>query len=147
LIHIKAAGTGPHRIAIMLVESSTLAEHHRRCDALLAAAREAAAASRPQLLAARVSELREALLSHFRYEEEHVFPLYEQASGVEGACEWLCAQHDDMRATLWMLGTVSAEAEPQRYQADLAELQEAFDAHAAEEESRMYPLFERLLGR
>ena len=131
----------------MLVESGTLAEHHRRCDALFAAAREAAAAARPRLLAARVAELREAVLSHFRYEEEHIFPLYEQESGAEGATEWLRAQHDDMRGILWMLGTVSAEAEPQRYQADLAELQEAFDAHAADEESRMYPLFERLLRK
>ena len=131
----------------MLLESGTLAEHHRRCDALFAAAREAAASARPQVLVARVGELREALLSHFRYEEEHVFPLYEQASGLEGATEWLCAQHDDMRAMLWILGTISPEAERTRYQAELAALQAAFDAHAADEEKRMYPVFERLLRK
>lgn len=129
----------------MLLASGTLAEHHRRCDALFAAAR--AAVARPQALVARVSELREALLSHFRYEEEHVFPLYEQASGLEGATEWLCAQHDDMRGVLWMLGTLSPESEPERYQAELAALQAAFDAHAADEENRMYPVFERLLRK
>lgn len=147
MIHIKAAGTGPHRIAIMLVESGTLAEHHRRCDALFAAARQAATADAPDKLRARVAELREALLAHFRYEEEHVFPLYEQACGEAGACGWLCAQHDDMRGVLWMLATVSAEEDRVRYRADLAELQALFEAHAADEESRMYPLFERLLGR
>lgn len=131
----------------MLLESGTLAEHHRRCDALFAAAREAAASARPQVLVARVSELREALLSHFRYEEEHVFPLYEQASGLEGATEWLCAQHDDMRGMLWLLGTISLEAERDRYQSELAALQAAFDAHAADEEKRMYPVFERLLRK
>jgi DUF438 domain-containing protein len=131
----------------MLVESGTLAEHHRRCDTLFTAAREAAAAARPQGLAARVSALREALLTHFRYEEEHVFPLYEQASGLEGATEWLCAQHDDMRGMLWLLGTISPEAERGRYQAELAALQAAFDAHAADEEKRMYPVFERLLRK
>jgi DUF438 domain-containing protein len=129
----------------MLVESGTLAEHHRRCDALFAEAR--AALARPQALVARVNELREALLSHFRYEEEHIFPLYEQASGLEGATEWLCAQHDDMRGTLWMLGTLSPETEGERYQAELAALQAAFDAHAADEEKRMYPVFERLLRK
>lgn len=129
----------------MLLASGTLAEHHRRCDALFAAAR--AAVARPQALVRRVSELREALLSHFRYEEEHVFPLYEQASGLEGATEWLCAQHDDMRGVLWMLGTLSPESEPERYQAELAALQAAFDAHAADEENRMYPVFERLLRK
>jgi len=131
----------------MLLESNTLAEHHRRCDALFRVAREAAAAARPQGLAVRVSELREALLSHFRYEEEHVFPLYEQASGLEGATEWLCAQHDDMRGMLWLLGTISPESEPDRYQSELAALQAAFDAHAADEEKRMYPVFERLLRK
>jgi DUF438 domain-containing protein len=131
----------------MLLESGTLAEHHRRCDALFRVAREAAASARQQGLAARVSELREALLSHFRYEEEHVFPLYEQASGLEGATEWLCAQHDDMRGMLWLLGTISPEAERDRYQAELAALQVAFDAHAADEEKRMYPVFERLLRK
>ena len=131
----------------MLLESGTLAEHHRRCDALFAAAREAAASARPQVLVARVSGLREALLSHFRYEEEHVFPLYEQASGLEGATEWLCAQHDDMRGMLWILGTLSADADRERYRAELAALHAAFDAHAADEESRMYPVFERMLRK
>ncbi len=129
----------------MLLESGTLAEHHRRCDALFEQAR--AAVATPQALIARVRELREALLSHFRYEEEHVFPLYEQASGLEGATEWLCAQHDDMRGILWMLGTLSPETDGRRYQAELAELQAAFDAHAADEEKRMYPVFERLLRK
>ncbi len=146
-MHIKAPGA--HRLTIigMLLESGTLAEHHRRCDTLFGAAREAAASGGARRLAARVGELREALLAHFRYEEEHIFPLYEQASGLEGATEWLCAQHDDMRGTLWLLGTLSADGEPQRYQAELASLQAAFDAHAADEETRMYPVFEKLRRR
>jgi hypothetical protein len=131
----------------MLLEQTTLAEHHRRCDALFGVARAAAAGGDARALISRVNELREALLSHFRYEEEHVFPLYEQASSAEGATEWLCAQHDDMRGMLWMLGTLSPEADRARFRADLAALQEAFDAHAADEEARMYPAFERLLKK
>ena len=131
----------------MLVHSGTLAEHNRRCDEFFTAAREAAHSARWGELGARVGALREAVLAHFRYEEEHIFPLYEQTSGLEGATEWLCAQHDDMRGAFWMLGTLSAEGEPQRYCAELAALQEAFDAHAADEESRMYPVFERMLAK
>ena len=130
----------------MLVTSSTLAEQHRRCDALFAAAREAASAGSWSLLAARMNALREALLAHFHHEEERIFPLYEETSGAEGATEALCAQHDDMRAALWILGTLSAEAESERYCAELAALQAEFDAHAADEEQRMYPVFERVLG-
>ena len=143
-MYVKAAAAAAPRIEAMLVESGTLSGHHRRCEALFGAA-QAALAGDARLLAARVSELREALLGHFRYEEEHIFPLYEQARGAAGATEWLRAQHDDMRGTLWMLGTVSAAADPQRYRTELVELQAAFAAHAADEESRMYPVFERLL--
>ncbi|MEW6689825.1 MAG: hemerythrin domain-containing protein, partial [Pseudomonadota bacterium] len=96
-------------------------------------------------IGARVNELREAVLGHFSFEEKHVFPLYEQSSGQESSTDWLRAQHDDMRGAFWVLGTLSAPDDPQRFRAELAALQAAFDAHAAEEERRMYPLFERLL--
>jgi iron-sulfur cluster repair protein YtfE (RIC family) len=130
----------------MLADSGTLALHHRRCDELFAAARHTANSTRWSELAQRINSLREAILEHFRYEEQHVFPLYEQAHGDEGGTEWLCAQHDDMRAMLWVLGSFHPEDDPQRCRAELAELQEAFDAHSADEERRMYPVFEQLLG-
>lgn len=145
-MHVKAPLPAAPTIDSMLVESGTLAEHHRRCDALFAAARQAAIARAAAEVVARVAELRDALLGHFRYEEEHVFPLYEQHSGA-ASTESLRAQHDDMRAILWVLATASAEEERARYCADLEELQAIFDTHAADEEGRMYPLFERLLGR
>ena len=122
-----------------------LAEHHRRCEALFAAAGEAADAADWGLLTARVGTLREALLEHFRHEEERIFPLYEETSGDEGATESLCAEHDDMRAALWVLATIPAALEPKRFCAELAELRSAFAAHAADEERRMYPVFERML--
>ena len=45
-----------------------------------------------------------------------------------------------------MLATCPAEADPKRYCAELAGLRSAFGAHAADEEQRMYPVFERMLG-
>lgn len=123
-----------------------LAEHHRHCDELFAAAGEAASAGNWVALVARVAAVREGLLAHFRYEEERIFPLYEETSGEEGATEALCAAHDDMRAALWVLATYSAETDSQRYCRELAELRAAFEAHAADEERRMYPVFERMLA-
>jgi DUF438 domain-containing protein len=123
-----------------------LAEHHRQCDALFVAAADAASAGDWKLLVARAGLLREALLAHFRYEEERIFPLYEQASGEEGATESLCAQHDDMRASLWTLATFSNAADLQAFSAEFAGLRAAFDAHAADEEQRMYPVFERMIA-
>lgn len=130
----------------MLVGAGTLADHHRRCDELFIAARQAANSGLWTDLEQRVNALREAVLSHFRYEEQHIFPLYEQVHGVEGGTEWLCAQHDDMRGMLWLLGSFAPASDPQRYRAELEALQAAFDAHAADEERRMYPVFEQMLG-
>ena len=145
LTQIKAAAGGASTIEPMTVASRTLAEHHRRCEELFAAARRAAGAADWSALPVCVNKLREALLEHFRYEEERLFPLYEETSGAEGATEEFCAQHDDMRATLWVLATLSPSDDRQRYRAELASLEAAFDLHAAEEERRMYPEFERLL--
>jgi DUF438 domain-containing protein len=131
----------------MTVASHTLAEHHRRCEALFAAAQRVWTAGDWAALPGCVGKLREALLEHFRYEEERLFPLYEEASGNEGATETFCAQHDDMRAALWVLATMTPADEPKRYRAELGALQAAFDAHAEEEERRMYPEFERVLRK
>ncbi len=131
----------------MLVDSGTLATHHRRCEEFFAAAERTARDRRWDQLAARVNELREAVLAHFKYEEKHVFPLYEQTSGLEGSTEWLCAQHDDMRAAFWVLATLSAETDPDRYCRELADLKADFAAHAADEETRMYPVFESMLRK
>lgn len=132
---------------MVVTASRALAGHHRHCETLFASAQRIAAAGDWAALPAAVGALREAVLEHFRYEEERLFPLYEETSGEEGATEPFCAQHDDMRAALWVLATITPADEPQRYRAELAALRAAFDAHAAEEERRMYPQFERMLER
>ena len=146
-MQVKVTPAAVARMHFMLVASTTLADHHRRCDNLFGAARAAADAANWSLLARRMEALRETMLAHFRHEEERIFPLYEETSGEEGATEYLCAQHDDMRAALWVLATLKPEAESARYCTELATLQAAFDAHAADEETRMYPVFEKMLGR
>jgi len=132
---------------MVVTASRTLAAHHRHCEALFKSAQHAAAAGNWAVLPAAVGALREAVLEHFRYEEERLFPLYEETSGEEGATEPFCAEHDDMRTSFWVLATITPADEPERYRAELDAIRAAFDAHAAEEERRMYPLFERMLER
>ena len=81
---------------MVVTASRALAAHHRHCEALFKSAQHAAAAGNWAVLPAAVGTLREAVLEHFRYEEERLFPLYEETSGEEGATEPFCAEHDDM---------------------------------------------------
>ena len=125
--------------------ADALTEHHRRCRELLAAAGEAV---RNDLATfnVRLVELRDALLGHFRFEEERLFPVYEEASGLRDATQALRMQHDDIRAILWALSSASAAHDPESCRAEFETLALLFRQHTETEESMMYPAFERTLG-
>ena len=125
--------------------ADALTEHHRRCRELLAAADEAVR-SDWGAFNTRLVELRDALLGHFRFEEERLFPVYEEASGLRDATQALRAQHDDIRAILWALSSASAAHDPESCRAEFETLALLFRQHTETEEGMMYPAFERTLG-
>ena len=125
--------------------ADALTEHHRRCRELLAAAGEAVR-SDWGAFNARLVELRDMLLGHFRFEEERLFPVYEEVSGLRDATQALRAQHDDIRAILWALSSASAAHDPESCRAEFDTLALLFRQHTETEEQMMYPAFERTLG-
>ena len=125
--------------------ADALTEHHRRCRELLAAADQAVRSDWPSFNA-RLVELRDTLLGHFRFEEERLFPVYEEASGLRDATQALRVQHDDIRAILWALSSASAAHDPESCRAEFETLALLFRQHTETEESMMYPAFERTLG-
>ncbi|MBI2747799.1 MAG: hemerythrin domain-containing protein [Burkholderiales bacterium] len=125
--------------------ADALTEHHRRCRELLAAAGEAVR-SDWSAFNARLVELRDVLLGHFRFEEERLFPVYEEVSGLRDATQALRAQHDDIRAILWALSSASAAHDPESCRAEFETLALLFRQHTETEEQMMYPAFERTLG-
>ncbi len=125
--------------------ADALTEHHRRCRELFAAADQAVREDWNSFNA-RLVELRDVLLGHFRFEEERLFPVYEELSGLRDATQALRVQHDDIRAILWALSSASAAHDPEACRAEFETLALLFRQHTDTEEEMMYPAFERTLG-
>ena len=130
----------------MSTVSAELTEHHRRCRDLFAQADAVVRAGDWSKFNARLVALREELLGHFRFEEERLFPVYEESTGQRDATQELRVQHDDIRAILWALSSASAAHDPESCRSEFETLAELFRQHTETEEGMMYPAFERTLG-
>ncbi|OGA15962.1 MAG: hypothetical protein A3I63_10455 [Betaproteobacteria bacterium RIFCSPLOWO2_02_FULL_66_14] len=130
----------------MSTVSAELTEHHRRCRDLFAQADAVVRTGEWSKFNARLVALREELLGHFRFEEERLFPVYEESTGQRDATQELRVQHDDIRAILWALSSASAAHDPESCRSEFETLSELFRQHTETEEGMMYPAFERTLG-
>jgi hypothetical protein len=127
--------------------SEPLADHHRQCDALFAAAEDAAQRGAWPAYRARVAELRDALERRFEFEESSVFPVLEGASGLPAApTEIMRREHAEMRSLLAALAAAAPERDPEGCRSELKALFGIFQRHNAREESVLYPACERILG-
>lgn len=126
--------------------SAELTEHHRRCWELFGEVEEIVRASDWHAFNRKLVALREEILGHFRFEEERLFPVYEEATGLRDGTRELRTQHDDIRAILWALSSASAAHDPESCREEFDTLALLFRQHTETEEGMMYPAFERTLG-
>src|SRR5512132_976181 len=121
-----------------------IAEEHRRCDLLLAAAEQALECGEWTAFRARIVELRTALTAHFALEEEELFPDFEQRTGVREPIADLCLQHRRMREILDALASASAAHDPGGCRAELGAFGLLYRQHKEIEESVLYPALARI---
>lgn len=124
----------------------SLAEEHRRCDVLLAAAEEALECGEWAGFRVRLAALRDRLLAHFAFEEEELFPEFERRTGLHEPTADLLLQHRRMRDILDALAAVSPAHDPEGCGAELAGFALLYRQHKECEETLMYPAFARTLG-
>ncbi len=126
--------------------SAELTDHHRRCRELFAEVGKTVRAGDWLAFGAKLVTLRDEILGHFRFEEERLFPVYEEVSGLRDGTQELRVQHDDIRAILWALSSASAAHDPESCSTEFDTLVLLFRQHTETEEGLMYPAFERTLG-
>lgn len=130
----------------MSTVSAELTVHHRRCWDLFAEVEALVRDGAWPAFNVRLIALRDEILGHFRFEEERLFPVYEDATGLRDGTQGLRAQHDDIRAILWALSSASAAHDPDSCRREFETLEALFRQHTETEEGMMYPAFERTLG-
>jgi iron-sulfur cluster repair protein YtfE (RIC family) len=126
--------------------SAELTDHHRRCWELFHEAEAIVRAGEWAAFNGKLVALRDELLGHFHFEEDRLFPVYEEATGLRDGTQELRAQHDDIRAILWALSSASAAHDPASCREEFNTLALLFRQHTETEEGLMYPAFERALG-
>jgi uncharacterized protein (DUF2249 family) len=120
-----------------------LTEEHRRCDLLLAAAGQALERGEWAAFRVRMVELRTALLAHFAFEEEELFPDFERRTGLREPIADLCLQHRRMREILDALAAVAPAHDPRGCRTELDTLGLLHRQHKEGEESILYPTLAR----
>jgi iron-sulfur cluster repair protein YtfE (RIC family) len=127
--------------------AESLSQHHRYCDRFFEAALEAAGKSDWKTFTSRIAALKDALEHHIAFEEQELFPAFEEASGMLGGpTEVMRMEHAEMRDLLDALGAAQPRVDPQGCRAELEHLHALLQGHNDKEEAVLYPACERLLG-
>jgi hemerythrin superfamily protein len=129
----------------MVSISEALSAHHRLCDDLFEGASEAADAGDWGRLRARLAALSDALTRHFAFEEDALFPAFEEATGLrEGPTAVMRLEHAHMRNLLEGLAAAAPEHDPEGCRAELDNLFVMLQQHNAKEEGVLYPACDQL---
>lgn len=128
--------------------SQFFSEHHRACDAAWAEAETAA--SKKNLPEARAAFTRFAELTrlHFRWEEDVIFPAFEDATGMHGVGPTMVMRHEH-RQVRGLLDELQRAAEAGNLDALLDHgdtLLMLLQQHNAKEEGMLYPMADQALG-
>lgn len=124
-----------------------LAEHHKYCDELFAGAEEGVAKQDWAAAGPALRRLLNALETHFRAEEDILFPAFEQASGLRsGPTEVMRGEHRQMRELLQMLQQALADKDSEAFAGAAETLLILMQQHNLKEENILYPLCERTLA-
>lgn len=118
---------------------------HRACDLLWA---EAEAAADPSAAIEAFRRFDAAMRRHLAWEEDALFPAFEQATGHHGFGPTVImrGEHDQMRALLDEMDRCAAAADLNGLLAQGDTLMMLIQQHNSKEEGMLYPMAEEALG-
>lgn len=127
--------------------SATLTQDHRHCDELFARAEERVARGDWTQAGRDFSEFMNTMEQHLRFEEDSLFPAFEQASGSRaGPTQMMRMEHEQMRALFRDMEAGLRAQEASRYLGLSETLLILMQQHNMKEEHILYRLAEQVLG-
>ncbi|MDP1652299.1 MAG: hemerythrin domain-containing protein [Rhodocyclaceae bacterium] len=131
----------------MAILTEPFRQHHKHCDDLFVEAEAAVAAkdwtNASELLAAFHTELE----THFRTEEEVLFPAFEAATGMTmGPTRMMRFEHAQMRELLDQMGTALDKPDRDNFSGAAETLLIFMQQHNMKEENILYPMCDRGLA-
>lgn len=122
-----------------------MATDHKRCDELYAQAELFVSKNNWNDAQKLASNFIDALLSHFKHEEEVLFPTFEEMSGMQhGPTEMMRHEHEQMRALVNELKVALTEQNQERYLGISETLLIYMQQHNMKEEQILYPMIDEV---
>ena len=124
-----------------------LSRHHHHCDDLFAKAEKAADEKDWETCLELAQRFVSALDSHFRSEEEDLFPAFESATGMSaGPTAVMRSEHAQMRSLVAALITAARERNSEDYFGTSETLLVFMEQHNRKEEGILYPMCDQRIA-
>jgi hemerythrin-like domain-containing protein len=131
----------------MTTLTDPLQHHHKHCDELFADAEAAVAAGDWDHGQARLTGFRDDLETHFRTEEELLFPAFEAATGMTaGPTQMMRFEHAQMRDLVAQMSAALASRDAGTFAGAAETLLIMMQQHNMKEENILYPMCDRSLA-
>ncbi|RLA69768.1 MAG: hemerythrin domain-containing protein [Epsilonproteobacteria bacterium] len=129
-----------------MIISNYMKNEHRECDTLFASAEEAIALGEWDVAEERFLAFSNEALTHFKKEEEELFPAFEAQTGMtEGPTQVMRYEHEQVRGLLGNMAE-SLEAKDKDACLSLAEsMMILLQQHNMKEEQMLYAMCDRVL--
>jgi len=129
-----------------MIISNYMKTEHRDCDTLFAGAEEAVALGEWSVAEQRFIEFSNETLTHFKREEEILFPAFEAQTGSsEGPTQVMRFEHDQVRGLIGKMAE-SIESQDKDAYLSLAEsMMILLQQHNMKEEQMLYAMCDRIL--
>lgn len=126
--------------------TEALTGHHRECDELFLAAEGAAAENRWPECKEKIAVYRAEMVRHFDFEEQVLFPAFEQATGMtHGPTAVMREEHAQMLELIEHLIDAASRSNGEEYLAASETMLVLMQQHNLKEEGVLYPECDALL--
>jgi iron-sulfur cluster repair protein YtfE (RIC family) len=120
---------------------------HKRCDEEFAAAEDAVLRRDWSVAAGALATFVDDLESHFRAEEEVLFPAYESTTGMTGGpTQVMRMEHEQMRGLVRQMKEGVAARDGNAFGGSAETLLILMQQHNMKEENMLYPMCDQALG-
>lgn len=117
---------------------------HRHCDQHLASVANAIQQDNWNVAESEMSFFTQRLLAHFEFEEQTLFPAFENATGmIHGPTEMMRVEHDEVRGMLDSLFESLINREADNFYGLYETLNIYLQQHNMKEEGILYPLIDQ----
>ena len=129
-----------------MIISSYMKNEHRECDTLFAASEEAVARGEWEVAGERFLAFSNETLTHFKKEEESLFPAFEAQTGMtEGPTQVMRYEHDQVRSLIGQMAEALEQKDKDAYLSLAESMMILLQQHNMKEEQMLYAMCDRAL--